>query len=447
MGRFSRGLKHMWNAFSYDEQKPAAPVGSSGISYGGSSRPHQVRIRVSNERSIISSIYSRLAVDVASAEIKHVRVQDDKYVEDMDSGLNECLTVQANIDQTPQSFMKDYVLTLCDKGVAAIVPVETDVDPNATGSWDVRSMRVGEVVQWFPRSVRVRIYDDRPERGIHQEITLPKSQVALIENPFYTIMNEPNSTFQRLIHKLNLLDSVDEAAASGKLDVIVQVPYTIKSEARAQHAEQRRNDIEFQLRSGKHGVAYIDGSEKVTQLNRPGSNTLMDQVEYLQKVMYDQLGLTAEILNGTADEATMLNYNSRVVKAFLDAFQQEMIRKFLTKTARTQGQTIMFFKNPFELMPISQFAEVSDVLSRNEIASPNELRMSIGMKPSKDPAADKLQNSNMPSGTTPGGQSSDPAAATSPDATNAALDEVSKAIDDAFSEFDVSGGSDVPQDG
>jgi len=443
MGRLTRGLKHMFNAFAADEARVISVTpGSYGAMYGGGSVPHAVRVRVSNERSIISSIYTRLAVDVAAAEFKHVRTDEDgKYTGDISSGLNDCLSVSANVDQVPAALLRDYVLTLCSEGVAAIVPVDTTVDPAASGSWDVGSLRIGTITAWYPRHVKVRVYNDQPDKGLQEEVTIDKRFVGIVQNPFYTIMNEPNSTLQRLIHKLNLLDSIDEQSASGKLDMIIQLPYVIKSETRRQQAEQRRRDIEHQLKGSKYGIAYTDGTEKITQLNRPATNNLMEQITYLQGVLYDQLGLTKEILNGSADEKTMLNYSNRVVKPFLDAFQDEIRRKFLTKTARTQGQDIMYFRNPFELMPISDFAEVSDVLSRNEVASPNELRQAIGMKPSKDPAADKLQNSNMPHGTTPGSQTVPGEVVASSDEANAALDSVSKTIDDLFAEFDVPDGA------
>ncbi len=443
MGRFSRGLKHMWNAFSAEEAGGVTVTpGSYGVMYGGASAPHSVRIRVANERSIISSIYTRLAVDVAAAEMKHVRIDPPtgKYVEDIRSNLNECLTVSANIDQTPADFFRDYALTLFDKGHAAIVPVDTTVDPAASGSWDIGSMRVGQIVAWYPRHVRVRVYNDQANKGLQEEVVVDKRYVGIVQNPFFGIMNEPNSTLQRLIHKLNLLDTIDEQSSSGKLDMIIQLPYVIRSDARRQQAEQRRTDIEQQLKGSKYGIAYADGTEKITQLNRPVTNNLLEQITYLQGVLYDELGLTKEILNGSADEKTILNYNVRVIKPLLDALQAEMIRKFLTKTARTQGQTIMYFKNPFELMPLSALAEVADVLSRNEIMAPNELRMAVGMRPSADPAADKLANSNMPAGSTPGNQADGTASAPAgPNETNAALDEVSKAVDAAFAEFDVPG--------
>jgi len=443
MGRLTRGLKHMWNTFSSEETISPAGYGTMGASYGGSVTPHQPRLRVSNERSITSSIYSRMAVDIALADLKHVRLDDDgMYKEDIDSGLNDCLTVEPNIDQTPDAFLRDFVLTLFGGGHACVVPIDMTLNPATSTSWDVLSMRVGEVTAWHPRHVTVSVYDDRPEKGLRVEKTFPKNQVAIVQNPFYTVMNEPNSMLQRLMNKLALLDSADDQVASGKLDVLIQLPYTIKSEARRDMAEKRRTDLEFQLSKSQHGIGYVDATEKITQLNRPVTNTMQERVEYLQKVVYDQLGITAEILNGTADEKAMLTYHARIVKPVLDALKQEMIRKFLTKTARTQKQSIMYFKNPFELMTLSQLAEVGDVLSRNEIIAPNELRTGIGMKPSSDPAANKLQNSNMPAGTTPGG--SDVAVEGSPDTgeTNAALDEVSAAIDAAFADLDLEEGPD-----
>lgn len=447
MGRFSRALSHIFNVFSTDENTiTPTNLGNIGASYGAVARPHTVKVRVSNERSIISSIYTRLAVDVANNTLRHVKVDDQgQYKETVNSSFNDCLTVEANLDQGPRAFLHDYAMTLFDKGVACVVPVDTTVDPRMSGSWDVNSMRVGQIVAWYPRQVRVRLYNDAPDKGMQEEITLPKSQVAIVENPFFAIMNEPNSTLQRLIHKLNLLDTVDEVSASGKLDMIIQLPYQIKSQARRDMADQRRKDIEFQLRGSEYGIAYTDGTEKITQLNRPATNNLMEQVTYLQTVLYEQLGITAEVLNGSADEKTMLNYRSRILVPVLDALKEEFIRKFLTKTARTQGQTIQYFQNPFELMPLSELAEVADVLSRNEIVTPNELRTSIGMMPHPDASANKLQNSNMPDGSTPGNQA--PAAPADPtqngdpasgDAdANAALDQVDKAISDAFSDFSV----------
>ena len=316
-----------------------------------------------------------------------------RYLDDIDSGLQNCLTVEANVDQPASAFRQDIFMTLCDKGYLAIVPVDTTTNPKNSMSFDILTMRVGEIIKWHPRHVRVSVYDD--EKGIRSELTLPKTQVAIVENPLYAVMNEPNSTLQRLIRKLNLLDTVDEASASGKLDLLVQLPYTIKSETRRQQAQQRRDDIEFQLKGSKYGIAYIDGTEKVTQLNRPVENNLMSQIEYLVKMLYGQLGLTEEIINGTADEATMLNYQNRTIKPMVRAVVEAMKRTFLTKTARSQKQSIVFFRDPFALVPITQMAEIADKLSRNEVVTSNEIRAGLGMSPSKDPKADQLVNANM----------------------------------------------------
>jgi hypothetical protein len=349
----------------------------------------------SNERSIINSIYTRLAIDIASIDIRHVRVDDNKrYIEDIDSGLNYCLTQEANIDQTPIAFLLDIAFTLFDKGAAAVVPIETSLNPNVTGGFDILNMRVGEIVTWYPTKVRVRVYNEL--KGEREEIVLDKKYVAIIENPFYSVMNEPNSTLQRLIRKLNMLDVVDEQSSSGRLDVIIQLPYAIKSEARRAQAEQRRTDIEFQLRGSQYGIAYADATEKITQLNRPAENNLMSQVEYLVKLLYNQLGLTEEIMSGTADEKAMINYTNRTIEPILNAIVQSFRRSFLTKTARTQKQTIQIFTNPFRLVPLVDMAEIADKFTRNEILSSNEIRQLIGIKPSSDPKADELRNSNMP---------------------------------------------------
>lgn len=315
----------------------------------------------------------------------------------MSSSLNDCLTVEANLDQGAQAFRQDIALSLFDKGVVAIVPVDTTIDPSVSGSFDIKTMRVGEIVAWHPKHVRVNVYNE--DKGYREQITLEKKFVAIVENPFYSVMNEPNSTLQRLIAKLNLLDAVDEQSSSGKLDLIIQLPYVIKSEARRQQAEQRRKDIEFQLKGSQYGIAYTDGTEKVTQLNRPAENNLLEAIKYLTDMLYTQLGLTPEVMSGTADEATMLNYKSRTLKPILDAIVESMRRTFLTKTGRSQGQSIMYFDDPFKLVPISQLAEIADKFTRNEIASSNEIRTVVGWKPSKDPKADKLQNSNMPTPT------------------------------------------------
>jgi len=385
-------LKHMWNAFNPTNEPPTVPYGE--VSSFGSS-PDRRRYSFGNERSIISSIYTRLAIDVASVDIRHVRLDDEgRYLDEVDSGLNNCLTVEGNVDQAAQHLRLDVVTTLLDKGVCAIVPVDTTIDPTVSSSFDIKTLRVGEVTAWFPQHVRVNLYNE--QRGLRQEITLEKKFVAIVENPLYPVMNEPNSTLRRLIHKLNLLDAVDEQSSSGKLDLIIQLPYVIKSEARRTQAEQRRKDVEFQLKGSQYGIAYTDGTEKITQLNRPAENNLLKQVEYLTGLLYSQLGLTEEVMNGTADEKAMLNYSNRTIQPILTAIVEAMRRTFLTKTARSQKQSIVFFRDPFKLVPISEIAEISDKFTRNEIATANEIRQVIGWKPSKDPKADELRNSNMP---------------------------------------------------
>ena len=386
-------LKHAWNVFTSQPDRVDIYAGDIGAGYGY--RPDRVRLRIPNERSIISSIFTRLAIDCASIGMRHIRNDDqDRYLEDMDSGLNNCLTIEANIDQAAQAFRIDLALTLFDKGVAVIVPVDTSIDPgNTVGGYDIQTMRVGEVIQWYPKHVQVWLYNEAA--GMRQQITLHKSTVAIVENPLYSVMNEPNSTLQRLIYKLNMLDAIDEQSASGKLDLIIQLPYVIKSEARRQQAEQRRKDIEFQLKGSQYGIAYTDGTERITQLNRPAENNLMDQITFLTSMFYSQLGLTDEIMNGTANEQTMLNYWNRTIEPTLKAITEAMARVFLTKTARTQKQTIAFFRDPFRLIPIENIAKIADVFSRNEILSSNEIRQIIGYRPSQDPKADKLINSNI----------------------------------------------------
>jgi hypothetical protein len=394
VSRIGARLKHAWNAFTnQDSEFGLRSYTELGASYGA--RPDRVRLYFSNERSIVSSVYTRLSIDVASVDIRHVRLDDEKrYTEDIDSGLNYCLTSEANIDQAARAFRQDIAMTLFDKGVAAIVPVDTTVNPQTSGSFDIKTLRVGDIVEWYPEHVRVSLY--RQSLGRRQEVILEKKVVAIVENPLFAVMNEPNSTLQRLIRKLNLLDVVDEASSSGKLDLIIQLPYIIKSEARRAQAEQRRKDIEFQLKGSQYGIAYTDGTEKITQLNRPAENNLLKQVEYLTNMLYGQLGLTEEVMNGTADEKAMLNYNNRTVEPVLAAITEAMKRTFLTKTARSQNQSIMYFRDPFKLVPISEIAEIADKFTRNEIVSSNEIRSAIGMKPSKDPKADELRNSNMP---------------------------------------------------
>lgn len=397
MVSFGARLRSAWNAFSTQGKTIDSPEFLGPVSYEGvySSRPDRSRFRVTNERTIISSIYTRMSIDVASISIRHTRHDsNDRYLEDVVSGLNDCLTLEANIDQSARAFRQDIAQTLFDKGVAAIVAVDTTMDPRISGSYDVRTMRVGEVVEWYPYHVKLSVYNER--KGKRENIVLPKNTVAIVENPLYSVMNEQNSTLQRLIRKLSLLDSVDEASSSGKLDLIIQLPYVIKSDARRQQAEQRRKDIEFQLKGSQYGIAYTDGTEKVTQLNRPAENNLLNQIEYLVGMLYSQLGLTPEILNGTASEETMLNYYARTIEPIVGAVTEAMKRVFLTKTARTQGQSIDYFRDPFKLVPVSKMGEIADKFARNEIFSSNEIRQFMGVKPSKDPKADQLVNSNMP---------------------------------------------------
>lgn len=387
------GLKRIWNIFNNQGpgEIPNTYVGGSGFG----SRQDRTRLRYSSERSLLASIYTRLALDVANIDIRHVQQDEQgRYLEDVKSDLNECLTVEANIDQAATHFRRDIILTLCDVGTAVIVPVVTTGDPYLSGSYDIRNLRVGEVVAWGPKAVRVKLYNE--DTGRLEEISVDKRIAAIIENPFYAVMNESSSTLKRLIHKLNLLDAVDDQVSSGKLDLIIQLPYVVKSEARRQQAAQRRTDIEHQLKGSKYGIAYTDGTEKITQLNRPAENNLLAQIEYLTNLLYVQLGLTPEVMNGTADEATMLNYMNRTVGSFVTAIVEAMHRSFLTKTARTQGKAIKAFRDPFKLVPIADIAEIADKFTRNEILSANEIRQIIGIKPSQDPKADELRNSNMP---------------------------------------------------
>jgi hypothetical protein len=404
-------LRHAWNAFTDSDDTNRRPF-SLAAGTITTTRPDRQRLAFSNERSIISSIYTRIGIDVAAVGMRHVRTDDqDRYVEDIESGLDICLTVEANVDQAARAFRQDIAMTVLDEGIAAIVPVDTSLSPEVSGGYDIQTMRVGRIVQWFPAHVRVSLYNE--ERGQRQDITLPKKMVAIVENPLYQVMNETNSTLQRLIRKLNLLDSVDEQSASGKLDLIIQLPYVIKSEARRQQAEQRRKDIEFQLKGSQYGIAYTDGTERITQLNRPVENNLMTQVTYLTEQLYAQLGLTPEVMNGTADEKVMLNYFSRTIEPLLDAIVEAMRRAFLTKTARTQGQSIMYFRDPFKFVPLGGeggIADIADKFARNEITSSNEIRQGIGMKPRPEAKADALINSNMPQADT----GVDPNAETSP---------------------------------
>jgi hypothetical protein len=392
---FADRLRHAWNVFVSKEPERFVSTYSEGYGLISSSRPDRSRLIYSNERSLISSIFTRISIDVSTIDIRHVRTDKQKrYLEDIESGLNNCLTLEANIDQAARQFKIDIMMSLCDRGVIAIVPVDTSISPEKSGGFDILTLRLGQIVAWYPHHVRVSVYNEAT--GVRQEVTLEKRFVAIIENPLYTVMNEPNSTLQRLIRKLNLLDGSDELVASGKLDLIIQLPYVIKSETRRQQAEQRRKDIEFQLKGSQYGIAYTDGTEKITQLNRPAENNLLVQVEYLTKLLYSQLGLTEEVMNGTADEKAMINYYNRTIEPFLTAIVEAMRRSFLTKTARSQKQTIMFFRDPFRLVPIAEIAEIADKFTRNEIISSNEMRQAIGMAPHPDPKADQLINSNMP---------------------------------------------------
>ena len=383
-------LKHSWNAFL--NRDPTNRYMDYGPSY--SYRPDRPRFSRGNERSIVTSLYNRIALDVASIKIQHCKLDENgRFISTVQSKLNNCLNLEANIDQTGRAFIQDVVMSMLDEGCVAIIPVDTDLNPNVTGSYDISSMRTGKILEWFPEHVRVRVYNDKT--GRQEDITIKKSTVAIIENPLFAVINEPNSTMQRLIRKLNLLDAIDEQSGSGKLDLVIQLPYVIKSEARRQQAENRRKDIEMQLAGSKYGIAYIDGTERITQLNRSVDNNLMKQIEYLTRMLYSQLGMTQSVLDGTADEKTMLNYNNRTVEPIISAIVDEMKRKFLTKTARSQLQSISFFNDPFRLVPVNDIAEIADKFTRNEIMTSNEIRQIICMKPSKDPKADELRNSNL----------------------------------------------------
>lgn len=386
---FGSRLKHAWNAFTGTDYTTYQDVGP-----GYSSRPDRIRLTKGNERSIITSVYNRIALDVAALNVQHIRLDENgRFLSVIQDGLNTCLTVEANIDQTARAFIQDIVVSMLDEGCVAIVPVDTTYDPSVTGSYDIQTMRVGKILDWYPQHVRVRLYNERT--GAKENILVPKSTVAIVENPLYAVVNEPNSTMQRLIRKLNLLDIIDEQSGSGKLDLIIQLPYVIKTEARRQQAENRRKDIEAQLSGTKYGIAYADGTERITQLNRSVNNNLMSQIEYLTSMLYSQLGITQSILDGTADEKTMLNYNNRTIEPIISAIVDEMKRKFLTKTARSQSQSISFFRDPFKLVPVNDIAEIADKFTRNEIMTSNEIRQVIGMKPSDDPRADELRNKNL----------------------------------------------------
>ena len=382
-------LKHAWNVFTANETVGARwDIGPSYFY-----RPDRPIFSRGNERSIITSVYNRIALDVAAITIQHVRLDDEgRFTSVMNSTLNDCLSLEANLDQTGRAFIQDIVQSMLDEGCVAIVPVDTDIDPDE-GSYKIETMRTGKILEWYPQHVKVRVYNE--QTGKKEDVLVSKRTVAIVENPFYAVMNEPNSTMQRLIRKLNILDAIDEQSGSGKLNLIIQLPYVIKTEARRQQAEKRRKDIEEQLSGSKYGVAYTDGTEHVVQLNRPVDNNIMSQIEYLTSMLYSQLGLTQTIMDGSADDKTMLNYLTRTVEPILSAIVDEMKRKFLTKTARSQKQSILFFRDPFKLVPVSEIAEIADKMTRNEIMTSNEIRQKIGMTPSKDPNADKLRNSNL----------------------------------------------------
>jgi hypothetical protein len=390
MGLMDR-LKHSWDAFKNNRDPTYYRVDTGpGYYY----RPDRPRLTRGNERSIVTAIVNQIALDVASIDILHCKLdKNGRFKETVKSSLNDCLTVEANIDQTGRAFIQDVVMSMLDEGCVAIVPVETTLDPKVTGSYDITSMRTGKIIEWFPAHVKMSVYNERT--GRREDIILPKKNVAIIENPMFAIMNEPSSTLQRLIRKLNLLDAVDEQSGSGKLDLIIQLPYVIKTDARRQQADARRKDIETQLAGSKYGIAYTDGTEKITQLNRPLENNLLKQIEFLTSMLYSQLGITQSIMEGTADEKTMLNYNNRTIAPIISAIVEEMRRKFLTKTARSQNQSIMFFRDPFKLVPVNDLAEIADKFTRNEIMTSNEIRQIVGMKPADDPKADRLINSNL----------------------------------------------------
>lgn len=384
-------IKNGWNAF-FNNRDPTYDYRNIGTGY--SYRPDRVRFTRGNERSIVTSVYNRIALDVAAIDIRHCRLDENgRFKEYIDSPLDECLNLEANIDQSGRSFVQDVVMSMLDEGCVAIVPIETSKDPNITDSYNIWSMRTGKILEWYPNDIRVRVYNDRT--GNKEDILLSKKYVAIVENPLYAVINEPNSTMQRLIRKLNLLDVIDEQSGSGKLDLIIQLPYLIKTDARRSQAEKRRRDIEEQLSGSKYGIAYTDGTEKITQLNRSVDNNLMKQIEYLTSMLYSQLGITQAVLEGTADEQAMLNYTNRTIEPIISAIVDEMKRKFLTKTARSQNQTIAFFRDPFRLVPVNNIAEIADKFTRNEILTSNEVRQIIGIKPSDDPKADQLINSNI----------------------------------------------------
>ena len=384
---FVSRLKHAWNAFL--NRDPTFSVGG-----GSYYRPDRARLSRGNERSIVTSVYNRIALDAAAINMMHARLDDDgRFLSVIDSGLNNCLSVEANLDQTGRSFIQDVVMSMLDEGCVAMVPVDTTLNPRITAAFDVNSIRTGKILEWFPEHVRVSVYNDKT--GKKEELLLPKRSVAIVENPLFAVINEPNSTMQRLIRKLNLLDAIDEQSGSGKMNMVIQLPYIVKTPLQKERADRRRKELEDQLASSKYGVAYVDGTERITQLNRPLDNNLMTQIEYLTSMLYSQLGITQNVMDGSADDKTMLNYYNRTIEPIISAIVDEMIRKFLTKTARSQKQSIRFFRDPFKLVPVNDIAEIADKFTRNEIMTSNEFRQIVGFKPSDDPKADKLNNSNL----------------------------------------------------
>jgi len=444
-------LMHGWNAFANEEKGEDRFVprgGNYGASY--STRPDRFRSSIANDKSIVTSIYNRIGIDVAAVSIQHVKIdQNGRFVEGIKSYLNECLTIEANLDQSARAFIQDAAMTLFEKGTIALCPINTTFNPAVSGGWDIKDMRVGEIVQWMPQHVKVQVYNETT--GLKEELTFHKRSVAIVENPLYSVMNEPSSTLQRLLRKLSLLDSIDEQVGSGKLDLIIQLPYVIKSEARREQAENRRSDIEKQLSGSKYGIAYTDGTERITQLNRPVENNMLKQVEYLTTMLYGQLGLTKEVFDGTADEKVMLNYFNRTIEPILSAITQAMKRSFLTKTARTQGQSIEFYRDPFKLVAIADMAEIADKFTRNEIMSSNDIRAVMGLRPSADPKADELRNSNMPVQATEGAPpvAEPPEDDSDPDADAAEQDAL---MEEAFASMEADidklvSDSEVPEDG
>lgn len=424
-------LKHAWNAFTaYGNDPPnngyIYPSQYQDLGLVSTFRPDRVYFTRGQEKSLVSTVYNRIAMDVAGVDIKHVKIDNDgRYLSDVDSGLNDCLNYQTNKDQTARAFIQDIVMSMFDEGCVAVVPIDTSINPEKTTSYDILTMRVGKIIQWYPDYVMVEVYNDKT--GRKEQITVPKKTTAIIENPLYAIMNEPNSVLQRLITKFNLLDAIDAQSGSGRLDLIVQLPYVIKTETRREQAEKRRADIETQLATSKYGIAYTDGTEKITQLNRPVENNLMTQIQYLTSMLFSQLGITQSILDGTADEKTMLNYMSRTIKPILRAITEEMGRKFITKTGRSQGQRIMYFNNPFELIPVSNLAELADKFTRNEIMSPNEVRQIVGLRPVQNQKSDELRNRNL---NEPSDSSGSPAVSKFDESNSAENDSSSSAVTD-----------------